>query len=170
MASELIVQNLKGPSSGANANTVTMGSGQKLIVPEHVIGFNQASHNTQQTITSTSYVSIGLSVSYASKRADSKLLISWSIPIELYDPSSNSEVLGQCSLFKDGSQYGTSYIALSSMQNEQRSGMTNSHHLAINAVDTSSHDYAVYAKVNVDQFTVFRYSRVGFITVMEIAQ
>ena len=170
MAGTLTVQNIQGPSSGANANTVILGSGQKLIVPEHVIGFNQASHNTQQTVTSTSYVSIGLSVSYTAKSADSKLLISWSIPIELYDPSSNSEVLGQCSLYKDSAQYGTSYIAISSMENIKRSGMTNSHHLAINAVDTSSHDYAVYAKVNVDQFTVFRYSRVGFITVMEIAQ
>ena len=37
MASELTVQTIKGPTSGANANTVLVPSGHNLHVPGHVI-------------------------------------------------------------------------------------------------------------------------------------
>ena len=41
MAGTLTVQNIEGPSSGANANTVLIPSGQELHAPGHVIQYQQ---------------------------------------------------------------------------------------------------------------------------------
>ena len=47
MASELTVQTLRGPTSGANANTVLVPSGQTLHAPGHVIQVKQTYYQTQ---------------------------------------------------------------------------------------------------------------------------
>ena len=60
MASELTVQTLRGPTSGANADTVLIPSGQTLHAPGHVIQVVRstftAAHNTT---SSTSFSSMG---------------------------------------------------------------------------------------------------------------
>ena len=170
MAGTLTVQNIEGPSSGSDANTVIMGSGQKLIVPEHVIGSATATYNTQQVITSTSFATSGLEVSYTAKKSTSKLLIRWDIPVELYDGGANSEVIGEFKLYKDSSAVGNAYVAITTMENVKRSGGNNAAAFYIDASDTSSHTYTCYVKTNGEQFTVFRYSLLGTLSVMEIAQ
>jgi hypothetical protein len=45
MASELTVQTLRGPTSGANADTVLIPSGQTLHAPGHVINVTHGQHN-----------------------------------------------------------------------------------------------------------------------------
>jgi hypothetical protein len=145
-----------------------LGSG--VLIPGHVVGFQTANHNSQQIISSTSFVSIGLSVSYAAKSATSKLLFSWAIPVELYDAGANSEVIGEMALYKDGTSIGNTYQTITTMQSVTRSGSSTNTQIVLTAGDTSSHTYAVYAKVSVDEYTVFRYNLIGHLNVLEIAQ
>jgi|DEB0MinimDraft_6_1074348.scaffolds.fasta_scaffold159245_1 hypothetical protein len=75
MASELIVQTLKGPTSGANANKILLGSGQELYAPGHVIQVVQGEHSSEQDTSSTSYVSTGLTATITPSSTSSKVLI-----------------------------------------------------------------------------------------------
>jgi hypothetical protein len=77
MASELIVQTLKGPTSGANANKVIVPSGQTLTAPGHVI---QVVHNLSTSLTSLSTADTwsdasDFSVSITPTSTSSKILI-----------------------------------------------------------------------------------------------
>ena len=83
MAGTLTVQNIEGPSSGANANKVIIPSGQTIdvssgtLVPsagavvQQVEYFNDTSFNT----SSTSYVSTLASVVITPKYSNSKMFI-----------------------------------------------------------------------------------------------
>ena len=77
MASELTVQTLRGPTSGANADTVLIPSGQTLHAPGHVIQvvnaekLNTASTNSQLP----SWVDIGLSCTITPKFNNSKIIV-----------------------------------------------------------------------------------------------
>ena len=88
MASELIVQTLKGLTSGANANKVIIPAGQTLdasagsvVLPAGVGGkvlnvyqdLNQASTNT--TTSSTSFIASALSITLTPTSASSKFLL-----------------------------------------------------------------------------------------------
>jgi hypothetical protein len=76
MASELIVQTLKGPTSGANANKILLGSGQELYAPGHVIQIVNEKYNTlvASTSTNTTFDS-GLSASITPTSTSSKILV-----------------------------------------------------------------------------------------------
>ena len=54
MASELTVQTLRGPTSGANADTVLIPSGQTLHAPGHVIQVVNTNYTTHQNFSSAS--------------------------------------------------------------------------------------------------------------------
>ena len=54
--STLHVENLKGPTSGANANKIIVPSGQTLTAPGHVIQMKRVAVNTVTSTTSSSYV------------------------------------------------------------------------------------------------------------------
>jgi len=56
MAGTLTVQNIEGPSSGANSNTILIPSGQTLHAPGHVIQAVQHTDNTDYTASTSSYV------------------------------------------------------------------------------------------------------------------
>ena len=76
MASELIVQTLKGPTSGANANKILLGSGQELYAPGHVIQVVQGSTNTNTYIIgTTTYTDTTLTASITPKSTNSKILV-----------------------------------------------------------------------------------------------
>lgn len=76
MASELIVQTLKGPSSGANANKILIPSGQTLNAAGHVVAVYNAVSDTTQSISSTSLTSIsGLSITMTPKDADNLIVM-----------------------------------------------------------------------------------------------
>ena len=61
--STLQVENLIGPTSGSNANTVLIPSGQTLHAPGHVIQMQTATFaGNGNTTTSTSFMNTGVTV------------------------------------------------------------------------------------------------------------
>lgn len=75
MASELIVQNLKGPAGGSNPNTIIVPSGHTLAAAGHVIQIVNTTFTTQYTInTDGGWTEIG-SLSITPKYATSKIVI-----------------------------------------------------------------------------------------------
>ena len=87
MSGTLIVQNIQGPSSGANANKIIIPSGQTLdasagFVPPagSVVQVLQAYKTDVSSISSTTYASIaGLSVNITPTSTSSKILVSMSV-------------------------------------------------------------------------------------------
>jgi hypothetical protein len=89
MASEIIVQTLKGPTSGANANKVIIPSGQTLDasaggftpaagqIVQCVQQYNSA--NSKVATTSQSYVASGIKKSITPQYSDSLIIIQSSI-------------------------------------------------------------------------------------------
>ena len=84
MASELIVQTIQGPSSGANANKVLIPSGHTLDVSGGTLvpsagAVVQVVHGTQSgtssSSTSTNWIDTGLSVSITPTSTSSKILV-----------------------------------------------------------------------------------------------
>ena len=71
--STLHVENLKGLSSGGNANKIIVPSGQTLTAPGHLIQVGSATRQTYTTFTSSVYVTSGLELSFTPKFANSKL-------------------------------------------------------------------------------------------------
>jgi hypothetical protein len=76
MAGTLTVQNLQGPTSGANANKVIIPSGQELYAAGHVVQVQTGVKRGVVGTSSSSYVASGLGVSITPKFSNSKLLIS----------------------------------------------------------------------------------------------
>ena len=79
MASELTVQTIKAPTSGGNANTILVGSGQTLYAPGHVIQIEQAKKtDTQVSQTNHTFLDItGLTITMTPTSASSKFYISF---------------------------------------------------------------------------------------------
>jgi len=77
MAGTLTVQNIEGPSSGANANKVIIPSGQTLYAPGHVVQVVTKEIATVNIgTTSTSLVDVtGSSLSITPSSANSKILL-----------------------------------------------------------------------------------------------
>ena len=90
MAGTLTVQNLQGPSTGANANKILIPSGQTLdvsggtLTPSAGQVVQCVSSDSAQgwtTTTSTSYVDSGLSLSITPKFASSVILVDYHFPM-----------------------------------------------------------------------------------------
>ena len=83
MASEIIVNTIKAPTTGANANKVIIpsgvtldASGGGLTTPAgHVIQVVQTTTNTTSSISSASYLAVGLDVNITPTSSSSKILI-----------------------------------------------------------------------------------------------
>tara|TARA_Y100000592_G_C5452198_1_gene309356 strand:+ start:256 stop:774 length:519 start_codon:yes stop_codon:yes gene_type:complete len=75
MAGTLTVQNIEGPSSGANANKVILNTGQTLYAPGHVVQVVQATYATETVSGSGSFTDTGLSVSITPTSTSSKVLV-----------------------------------------------------------------------------------------------
>lgn len=83
MASEIIVQNLKGPASGANANKIIVPSGHTLDASEgftppagHVIDVKHVSLTASQTFNSTTYADVNnASITVTPASSSSKFLV-----------------------------------------------------------------------------------------------
>jgi len=91
MASELIVQTLKGPTSGANANKILLGSGQTLIGGSgQVLKVQHKRWSDETTNSSTSYAdATGSSFSYTPVSSNSSLLITTSLSVYSTDGDGN---------------------------------------------------------------------------------
>lgn len=73
--STLHVENLKGLSSGANANKIIVPSGQTFHAPGHVIQTLSTTLTSASSASSNSYVDSGLTLSITPKSASSKILV-----------------------------------------------------------------------------------------------
>ena len=74
MAGTLQVENLIGPTSGANTNTVLIPSGQKLHAPGHVIHCEQQKGTDTFSSSSSSWVNSGVSFDYTPKYTTSLIV------------------------------------------------------------------------------------------------
>ena len=84
MASELIVQTLKGPTSGPNANKILVPSGQTLAAAGHVVQMVSTTKTDTETTSSTSFGEIsGLSVSITPTSSTSKILVTFNIHLSM---------------------------------------------------------------------------------------
>jgi len=87
MASELIVQTLKGPTSGANANKVIIPSGQTLecssavVSPGSILQKTTVSQNTQQSFTSSSYADTNVYIELTSEQANSDFFMTFCVGV-----------------------------------------------------------------------------------------
>ena len=125
MASEIIVNTIKAPTSGANANKVIIGSGQELdassglVTPDgHVIQVRQTGDSTVQTSTSGTWVATGLTISFTPKYDDSLILIQANMAGEVY--SSSNMGIGYA-ITRDGTViYNNDYDIYNSSNNAQR--------------------------------------------------
>ena len=98
MASELIVQTLKGPTSGANANKILIPSGQTLSAAGHVVAVYKAFSNTMQTISSLSLTNItDLSITMTPKDANNLLVMQSVVAVNLPH-------VGSLTFLKDGAK------------------------------------------------------------------
>ena len=87
--STLHVENLKGLSSGSNANKIIVPSGQTLSAAGHVIQTVSVTYSTQATTTSTSFVDTGLTASITPKFSSSKIFISVCQAFSMVGPNDN---------------------------------------------------------------------------------
>lgn len=75
MTSTLQVQNIQGPTSGANANQILVPTGQTLAAPGHVIQVVQGTYSTRIAITTATYTFTGLTATITPQFATSKILV-----------------------------------------------------------------------------------------------
>ena len=98
--STLHVENLKGPTSGANANKIIVPSGQTLYPSGHVIQFLSQEITAIATTTSTSLVASGFTLTITPKSTSSKIKISIGMT-GIYMSTQNTAMKMQ--LYKNGS-------------------------------------------------------------------
>jgi len=90
MASELIVQTLKGPTSGANANKVIIPSGQTLecanaiMAPGSILQTSTGLFTTNQQTGSTSFVDTEITKTLTAVGTNSKFHITVVVGLNLY--------------------------------------------------------------------------------------
>lgn len=88
--STLHVENLKGPTSGANANKIIVPSGQALTAPGHVIQVVSTTSSTSTTMTAiNTWTNIEPTVTITPTSTSSKILISHSSSIMMYNDPQN---------------------------------------------------------------------------------
>ena len=121
MASEIIVQTIKAPTSGANANKVIIPSGVTLdasagtLTPSagQVIQTVKNRNGTSITNATTSLVNMNLGISFTPKFSNSEIIFSGHVGLGASTQSSNVGI--GVALYKDGSQVtdATNYMGIS---------------------------------------------------------
>ena len=176
MASELTVQTIQGPASGANANKILIPSGQKiiaeaggLVAPGQVIQVVQGVFQSYTTTTSTSAVATGLTASITPKFSTSKILINVF--------GSNQQVTSGTTniypLYKNGSVLDSTFMIWSAPTPD---GVAMSASYFDNPATTSALTYALYFRTENGGYTASFGSNTAAgsyrnsITLMEIAQ
>ena len=181
MASEIIVQTLKGPTSGANANKVIIPSGQTLDIDAWsppagtVLQVVSATSETAGGTTSTSFVSY-MSASITPSSTSSKILLIFSAPLGYEDFRGGSSFYHFLTFFRDSTDLGRS----------NGNGITGTYQFAVSYNDfplnnggmhlldspnsTSAISYSVRHKVNTSSASAtMNLDGVAHFTLMEIA-
>jgi len=106
MASELTVQTLRGPTSGANADTILIPSGQTLHAPGHVVQcISDDDARGWTSTTATSLVATGISLSITPKFANSVILVDFHFPM-VHVPTTGSSLVA--AIYRNGTNLGLS--------------------------------------------------------------
>ena len=79
MSGTLQVGNIIGPTTGADADTVLIPSGQTLHAPGHVIQVVQSTLATETASTSSTFSNTGLSLSITPNSNTSKIMVMFSL-------------------------------------------------------------------------------------------
>ena len=173
--STLQVENLIGPTSGSNANTVLIPSGQTLYAPGHVIQTVRTEYRTYASSTSTSFAATGLTAAITPSSTSSKILAkvimngmyltgnARYIKIHLYKASSSVATLTTTAGYVSANDE-PSYGVYSNVYEHLDSPST-----------TSATTYTVYWAVTAGTATINNYntgstSSLSSITLQEIAQ
>ena len=130
--STLHVENLKGPTSGANANKIIVPSGQTLdasngfVAPSgHVIQMQHATlAGASSNSSSTSYIDTGLTVNITPKFATSKILVIVNQQIGIRKAASGNNARCDMHLIENGSSTvlaRSSYAGTDYQQTDQNS-------------------------------------------------
>lgn len=184
MAGTLTVQNLQGPSSGANANKIIVPSGQTLTAPGHIIQVKRVKLGELGT-SSTTFTdipnqdsSVGLSITPSS--ASNDILIMFENHVYVTGASSNSWRTGNIRLLRGGSyifgetgdsEYGEGVYFADSTDRLMTYSMR--HHLD-SPNTTSEITYKLQALSRDGSTAVYfnrnAYGSQGMMTLMEIAQ
>lgn len=170
MASEIIVNTIKAPTTGANANKVIIPSGVTLTAPGHVIQVVQASTATSYgTTTSTSFteVSADLRCTITPKFANSQLLVMFH---SMMYKSGSGNPWGVATIYRDGSNifggtYGPGYAQVVGQNN---SDIHNARKI-VSANNTNATTFSLYVKAG-SGYTMHLDSADRQVMVMEIAQ
>jgi len=172
--STLHVENLKGPTSGDNANKITIPTGQTLSAPGHVV---QVVHNTTSTeavITSGSHVDTGLSASITPTSTSNKILVIVTVQLRLQANASSDSgagwklLRGSTALRTTPTNYNN-YVYGGSANGEFRG--TESFSFLDSPATTSSTTYKVQgARYGSSVFKVQDNNTFSEIVLMEIAQ
>ena len=173
--STLHVENLKGLSSGGNANKIIVPSGQTLdasgglTTPAgHVIQVQNAGWNTTMLTTTTSFVTTGHSVTITPKFASSKIFLNLAGGSWYIEAGTANTTIYRNSTHLGHSTGGLAY--------KQGNATARYHPHSMSAYDspntTSAVTYTVYIKSENGTTTYYSYPSYGImsLTAMEIAQ
>ena len=113
MASILQVEELRGPTSGANANKVIIPAGQTLYAPGHVIQVVEAVHESNTFTTSNSYSDV-FQIQITPSSASSKIYVCLFALYNLYGNNASTSGIGAIQL-ADGSNNALAAAYLTSV-------------------------------------------------------
>jgi hypothetical protein len=187
MAGTLTVQNLQGPSSGANANKIIVPSGQELYAAGHVVQVVSTTKTDVFTTTSASFVDIaGLSLAITPTSASSKVLVQVNVSLGGVD-----NYYAEFNLTRNGTTIGAytggggtaGFMGQNSVSDFAQYYLdTPSNSFLDSPASTSSLTYqlqiasmngaapSLYVNRTADQATTVRCTGVSTLTLMEIAQ
>lgn len=171
MAGTLTVQNLQGPSSGANANKIIVPSGQTLdasagtLVPSagQVVQYNWYPNTVSFDSTAGSYTSVQ-SVNFTPKKSGNRIVARFSSHLYKYNSSNYPSSFGRLAI--DGAQvWQNDYITYMGTDNYMYT-------LSVvgSALSTGTSQVAVEFSVNANGYRTYFYGNTGGMEVWEIAQ
>ena len=102
--STLIVENLKGPTTGSNANKITVPSGQTLLAQGHVLQSQASTFNGSST-NSTSMVAMGTCGSITTIEANSKIYVN--VAAQMQTGRNTNHGLGVAALRSSADNYAS---------------------------------------------------------------
>lgn len=179
MTSTLQVQNLQGPTSGANTNQVLLGSGQKIIAtdqgsvvaPGMVMQVIQNTSNSLVNTSSNNFLNTGFSVSITPTSSTSKILLTLNVfltivnggqvALNIYSSADSAFVTSLSNGF--GGIYNAGGSSFESIQSIN--------FLTDVVGSTTSRTYSLWGKsTGTDPAYFLNYTRLSTFTAMEIAQ
>jgi len=178
--STLHVENLKGPTSGANANTIIVPSGQSFSAPGHVVQVGHTYNHqvaSHQSISTTSLVDVGVTCTLTPLSINNKFIVTWNVSMAY--GGNNSHYCAGAMKYKIGSgsydfvdgvdiSAGTPYNLGYNYSGDQYAPMTSTHEIDITS--TSAYTFAPHYRGGSSSSAVWCHTRASYsLLVMEIA-